>query len=57
MFDDEHEAHKAYLEAKLEIVKNYLQEFSEDAKIVSGLKRIADKIETAIETNTTVEDI
>lgn len=57
MFDDEREAHKAYLEAKLEIVKNYLQEFSEDAKIVSGLKRIADKIGTAIETNTIVEDI
>lgn len=57
VFDSEYEAHKTYLEAKLEIVKNFLQEFKQDAKIVSGLQRIADKIEFAIVTNTIVEDI
>lgn len=57
VFDSEYEAHKTYIEAKLEIVKNFLQEFKQDTKIVSGLQRIADKIEFAIVTNTTVEDI
>ena len=45
------EAHKAYLEAKLEKCESYLIEFRDDTDIKKGLSRIREKLKYHIENN------
>ena len=52
LFPTPEEAHQAWLQKKLEVCNDYLEEFKEEPLIIKGLTRIKNKLEHHIKTKT-----